>query len=70
MMVATMTLEIAATEFVDAASTRFGYRRLGPATVTRLAAAWESCRIGNLESESCPQVFNPSQNCRRRSPFA
>jgi hypothetical protein len=31
MMVATMTLEIAATEFVDAASTRFAYRRLGPA---------------------------------------
>jgi hypothetical protein len=39
MMVATMTLEIAATEFVDAAATRFAYRRLGPATVTRLAAA-------------------------------
>jgi hypothetical protein len=38
MMVATMTLEIAATEFVDAAATRFAYRRLGPATVTRLAA--------------------------------
>jgi len=34
-----MTLEIAATEFVDAASTRFAYRRLGPATATRLAAA-------------------------------
>jgi hypothetical protein len=30
MMVATMTLEIAATEFVDAAATRFVYRRLGP----------------------------------------
>jgi hypothetical protein len=30
MMVATMTLEIAATEFVDAAATRFAYRRLGP----------------------------------------
>jgi hypothetical protein len=70
MMVATMTLEIAATEFVDAASTRFAYRRLGPATVTRLAAAWESCRIGNLESESCPQVFNPRKNCLKRSPFA
>jgi NAD(P)-dependent dehydrogenase (short-subunit alcohol dehydrogenase family) len=39
MMVATMTLEIAATEFVHAAATRFAYRRLGPATVTRLAAA-------------------------------
>ena len=38
-MVATMTLEIAATEFVDAAATRFADRRLGPATVTRLAAA-------------------------------
>jgi hypothetical protein len=30
MMVATMTLEIAATEFVDAAATGFVYRRLGP----------------------------------------
>ena len=28
-----MTLEIAATEFVDAASTRFAYRGLGPAMV-------------------------------------
>jgi short-subunit dehydrogenase involved in D-alanine esterification of teichoic acids len=37
MMVATMTLEIAATEFVDAAATRFAYRRLGPAMVTRLS---------------------------------
>jgi aconitase A len=43
MMVATMTLEIAATEFVDAAATRFADRRLGPATVTRLAAAITSC---------------------------
>jgi DNA-binding winged helix-turn-helix (wHTH) protein len=39
MMVATLTLEIAATEFVDAAATRFAYRWLGPATVTGLAAA-------------------------------
>ena len=39
MMVAMMTLEIAAMEFVDAAATRFAYRRLGPATVTRLAVA-------------------------------
>jgi hypothetical protein len=39
MTVATMTLEVAATEFVDAASMRFAYRRLGPATATRLAAA-------------------------------
>ena len=39
MMVATMTLKTAATEFVDAAATRFAYRRLWPATVTRLAAA-------------------------------
>jgi hypothetical protein len=38
-MVATMTLKIAATEFVDAAATRLAYRRLGPATVTRLAGA-------------------------------
>jgi hypothetical protein len=67
MMVATMTLEIAATEFVDAAATRFAYRRLGPATVTRLAAAWESCRIGNSESVSCPQVLNPRKNRRKGS---
>jgi hydroxyacyl-ACP dehydratase HTD2-like protein with hotdog domain len=33
MMVATMTLEIAATEFVDASATRFAYRGLGPAMV-------------------------------------
>jgi hypothetical protein len=39
MMVATMTLEIPAMELVDAAATRFTYRRLGPATVTRFAAA-------------------------------
>ena len=34
-----MTLKTAAAEFVDAAATRFADRRLGPATVTRLAAA-------------------------------
>ena len=34
-----MALKTAATEFVDAAATRFAYWRLGPATVTRLAAA-------------------------------
>ena len=33
-----MMLEIAATEFVDAVATRFAYRRLGPAMVTRLSA--------------------------------
>jgi hydroxyacyl-ACP dehydratase HTD2-like protein with hotdog domain len=33
MMVATMTLEVAATEFVDASATRFAYRGLGPAMV-------------------------------------
>jgi hypothetical protein len=70
MMVATMTLELQPRNSSMRQQRASPIRRLGPATVTRLAAAWEGCRIGNSESVSCPQVFNPRKNRRKWSPFA
>jgi hypothetical protein len=69
MMVATMTLEIAAAEFVAASATRFAYRRLGPATVTRLTAAvaLRSAARGEGAIVNISSIFRQSRSSRSAS---
>jgi hypothetical protein len=65
-MVATMTLEIAATEFVDASATRFAYRGLGPAMV---AASGHDCvraEICQSATKRCNTAMPRQRYCRAR----